>query len=341
MDKATLPARWWKRLPLRLSVRALMILILVAGGSFGWVVNQARLQREAVAAIEGCNGGVWYYGHSPFSREPPAPEWLRRWLGVDFLGAVEDVDFSYSLPDGSPGPQFRAALARLPNLSRLRELWLHGETATDFGLVHIQGLTRLEYLEINWSADGVTDVGVACLKRLTNLKILTIQDTRMTDQGVAHLGKLSRLESLMIDRNPITDEGLAKLRSLTRLKYLHVGGARVEEDKGVYIKTFRSDEITDAGLVHLKGLTELRGLGIEGTGVTDQGLRHLEGLSKLTHLYIAGTRITDAGAKTLQQAIPGLKIHRKPAPIEAPEIPPPDEEAEDRQTDGAPRGGSA
>jgi len=52
MDQATLPLRWWKRTPLRLSVRALMVLILVLGGWLGWVVNQARLQREAVAALD-------------------------------------------------------------------------------------------------------------------------------------------------------------------------------------------------------------------------------------------------------------------------------------------------
>jgi len=234
------------------------------------------------------------------------------------------VTFTHSPPGVGPGPQVQAALTHLANLSCLRDLELHGETAIDSGLACIQGLTRLKDLRIDWCADGVTNAGVAYLERLKNLKTLVLQDTRMTDQGVAHLGKLSRLEILMIDRNRITDAGLAKLRPLKGLKLLYVGGAREEEDQDGSIETLRSDEITDAGLVHLKGLTNLMVLGIERTGVTDQGMRHLEGLRKLKQLYIGGTRITDAGARALQRAIPGLKIQREPTSFEAPEIPPPD-----------------
>jgi hypothetical protein len=228
------------------------------------------------------------------------------------------------LSDGTPNPQVQIALARLANLSWLRDLELHGESAIDSGLAHIRGLTRLEYLQIGWYADGVTDAGVAYLERLRNLKALELQGASMTDEGVAHLGKLSRLEILKIDRNPITDAGPAKLGPLMGLKLLYVGGARQQEDEEGAIRTFRSDEITDAGLVHLKGLTELRTLSIEGTGVTDQGLQHLVGLRKLTDLYVGGARITDVGAKALQRAIPGLRIHREPTSIEAMEIPAPD-----------------
>jgi hypothetical protein len=38
---------------------------------------------------------------------------------------------------------------------------------------------------------------------------------------------------------------------------------------------------------------------------------------------IAETRISDTGAKALIKVIPGLKIHREPTSLEAPEILPP------------------
>ena len=37
---------------LRLSVRALMVLVLITGGGLGWLVYSARIQRDAIAAIQ-------------------------------------------------------------------------------------------------------------------------------------------------------------------------------------------------------------------------------------------------------------------------------------------------
>lgn len=321
MDRATSPSRWRRYLPLRVSMRVLMGLVLVLAGGFGWLAERARLQREAVAALKRCKASVWYYGHSRPSRRPPAPEWLRRWLGDDYLGSVEEVQFSDDGPVVPPRPVVQDALAHLEDLTKLRTLVLHGESAIDAGLAHIGGLTRLEELRVDYYAYGVTDAGVAHLEGLKNLKSLALQGTRMTDAGVARLATLSRLEHLAIDQNHITDVGLAQLRRLKNLKSLWIGRAYEKVVDGD-LETFRSDEITDAGLVHLAGLNNLKNLSIEGTGVTDRGLRHLEGLRKLKDLYIAGTRITIAGEQALKRAIPGLTIHRKLTWPEGLEIPP-------------------
>ncbi len=44
----------------RISVRALIVLVLVAGGWMGWLVQSARRQRAAVAAIQRSDGYVEY-----------------------------------------------------------------------------------------------------------------------------------------------------------------------------------------------------------------------------------------------------------------------------------------
>src|SRR5690349_5325890 len=54
------PRRWWKRLPVRLSLRALMFLVLVLGGGLGWVVHRAHVQRDAVAAVMKAHGHIGY-----------------------------------------------------------------------------------------------------------------------------------------------------------------------------------------------------------------------------------------------------------------------------------------
>ena len=50
----------WPERYLRLSVRAMIGLILLLALGFGWIANRAGVQREAVAAIERAGGKVWY-----------------------------------------------------------------------------------------------------------------------------------------------------------------------------------------------------------------------------------------------------------------------------------------
>src|SRR4051812_27595650 len=98
---------WWRRLRLRLSVRALMVVVLVLGGAFGWIAHLARLarvQRDAVAAIRKAHGSVLYDwqmegeevrvipGTNRISNEVPwVPKWLVDRLGVEYFGDVSQV----------------------------------------------------------------------------------------------------------------------------------------------------------------------------------------------------------------------------------------------------------
>jgi hypothetical protein len=78
----------WRR-GLRLSVRTLMVLVLVLGGGFGWIVHRAKLQRDAVVAIEQAGGHVYYEwqlqnGQIVSNGQPRWPKWLVDRLGVDY-----------------------------------------------------------------------------------------------------------------------------------------------------------------------------------------------------------------------------------------------------------------
>jgi hypothetical protein len=50
---------WWRHL--LFSVRGLLVLVLLIGAGLGWTVRNARIQREAVAAIKSAGGGVTYH----------------------------------------------------------------------------------------------------------------------------------------------------------------------------------------------------------------------------------------------------------------------------------------
>ncbi len=58
MSARRLPKTW--RRWLRTSVRGLCVLVLAIGAGLGWVVHQAHDQRDAVAAIKGVGGSVFY-----------------------------------------------------------------------------------------------------------------------------------------------------------------------------------------------------------------------------------------------------------------------------------------
>ncbi len=96
------PTSWRRRL--RLSVRALMVIVLITGGGIGWLMYRARVQRDAVAAIQRA-GGLTYYDwdmrdiNTPDfnllvanrSRQPKWRKWLIERIGPDYLGTVRSV----------------------------------------------------------------------------------------------------------------------------------------------------------------------------------------------------------------------------------------------------------
>src|SRR5262245_42630968 len=80
---------WWNRL--RLSLRGLIALVLLIGGGMGWMVRSARVQRDAVAALERTPSAVFYdwqrvkigsLSGYKLDAAPPWPRWLGDPLGV-------------------------------------------------------------------------------------------------------------------------------------------------------------------------------------------------------------------------------------------------------------------
>jgi hypothetical protein len=149
-----------------------------------------------------------------------------------------------------------------------------------------------EPIHARLSYSRARDETLAQLHRLSGLKRLDCNATRISDAGLVHLRDMTSLEWLWIAGTPVTDSGLAELKGLTRLRELGLNGT----------------QITDAGLVHLKEMTELRELWLNGTGVTDEGLVHLKDLTSLARLFLRGTQVSEEGIADLKRAIPGLQV---------------------------------
>ena len=112
--------RWYHRL--RVSTRSLIILVLLIGGSIGWLTRSARMQRQAVIAIQRAGGFVVYdsgltENRSSIARGPWAPYWLVDHLGIDYFAHVSRVRFLMDCPEDG--------LVPLASLTRPISLQIH------------------------------------------------------------------------------------------------------------------------------------------------------------------------------------------------------------------------
>jgi internalin A len=223
---------WWRYL--RLDLRGLMVLILIVGAWLGGLARSARIQRDAVAAIQRAGGSVAYDWQLNTKGDfiPGSMPWVPRWLvdnlGVDYFGHVVFVNLGKRGSGGNPGSD--AELAHIGNLSRLETLNLDVTRVTDAGMAHLKGLTRLKGLTLG--ATEIGDAGLVHLEGLTSLQLLNLNSTRVSDAGLTHLQKLTDLQGLHLHRTAVTDGGLTHLVGLKRLQVLQLGGTQVT-DAGV------------------------------------------------------------------------------------------------------------
>jgi internalin A len=223
------PASRSPRRLLRLSVRGLIVLVLLLGGSMGWIVRSARIQHDAVAAIMRAGGLVkydqgWTKTNMVHSASAPKPGWLVNRIGVDYLSHVKVVWLNASLVGTD------LTLEQVGRLTSLQQLRLDESSVSDAGLAHLSALGNLA--QLNLEGTHISDAGLAHLKGLTKLSILDIDGTRVTDAGLVHLEGLTNLSTLRLDGTRVTDAGLVHLKRLTNLSELSLSGSKVT-DAGV------------------------------------------------------------------------------------------------------------
>jgi hypothetical protein len=219
-----------------LSLRALLIIVLVLGAWLGWFVRMARVQREAVAAIEKAGGSVAYdidwrnEGFNPYAR-PWTPmrlldgklwgtKWLIHHLGIDYFGSVVTADLIPSRAN-NPTRADDATLALVGQLARLQSLRLTGTAVTDAGLAYLAGLTSLRDLQMGNTQ--ITDAGLAHIRELVELRSVLLFNTRITDAGLEHLKRLPNLVLVDLARTRVTDDGVLELE---RASSSHPSGLR-------------------------------------------------------------------------------------------------------------------
>jgi Leucine Rich repeat len=222
MNDLPQPRTRWRLPRVRVSVRALMGVVLVLGVLLGWYVRSVRIQREAVAAIRRAGGSFaydWQWGHREqrtivYTGKPRAPSWLASIVPADYVANVVLVDLA--LRAGKrPDPADDETLAHVGRLGHLESLELSGTAITDAGLAHLKGLTGLRRLTLDRTL--VSDAGLAHLEGMTSLTSLNISGSRITDEGILALERASpRLWITCLEEWP---DAKAMSRSLADLDF--------------------------------------------------------------------------------------------------------------------------
>jgi hypothetical protein len=314
---------------LRLSVRALMLVVLTLALGLGWVVQRARVQREAVATIQKVGGNVVYdwqvlpngAAMNP-NGQPPGPKWLVERLGVDYFGDVIIVGL------GIGKPVTEADMELIGRLGKLRRLYAsRTEGLTDEGVARLRGLTHLEQLQLgrnkitgaslanfremtqlkdlDLSGVPLADADLVHLEGLTSLTGLTLTSTSVTDAGLAHLEGLVNLKSLVLPLTGIRGEGLKHLGRMTQLSRLNLTGNQIADLSslpplpGLKVLYLDRAPLGDSQFASLSKFPALETLYLLGTNVTDAGLASLGELKNLKSLRLSQTKVTDAGMPTI------------------------------------------
>ena len=79
---------------------------------------------------------------------------------------------------------------------------------TDAGLEHLKGFTNIRWLSIDNTK--ITDAGLENLH--TNLLVLNLRNTQITDAGLERVKGFTNLRRLILLETQVTDEGVNKLQ---------------------------------------------------------------------------------------------------------------------------------
>jgi hypothetical protein len=130
-------------------------------------------------------------------------------------------------------------------------------------------LARIVYFpgikELDLYGTEITDAGLPHMRRLTDLRVLSLACTKITDEGLTEVGEFVNLERLNLMGTSVSVAGLKSLRRLDHLATLELIGMNIEDDD----------------LSQLPDLPELRELDLRLTNVTRAGLRQLARFPKL------------------------------------------------------------
>jgi hypothetical protein len=201
--------------------------------SLGWMVQQARTEREAVAAIRSVGGDVGFNYQEVAPRtwssagRPSGPTWLRNAIGPEYFDTPVRI-MLYRTPRVQ---SWIDGFNRLPNVGTLL---LSGRHVTDDTLSKLHASKAL--VELHLSGAAITNDGLKSITKFPRLRWLVLNDTSVSDEGIAIVSSLNMLEELNLRNTKVSDDAVQSLTGLPRLKKIDLRGTQVTDDGATKIR---------------------------------------------------------------------------------------------------------
>lgn len=238
------------RLPLRFSLRTLLVVMLVCGvllGAFARAHSRAQRQRQIIAAAAEVGGHVRYDFECYSQSWLYAPQrWLAPRVGPDLVGNVLILNYQTAEP-----ASWRESLQSAADLQTIEYLSAcgHGLTAADveqlgrctalkqLNLLHARDLPdlkplgklrQLAQLGLN-SCSGVKGAKLSALRELQRLKTIDLCGSDATDEVARELAKLPMLDEINVEFSQITHTGLLELGKSQSLRVVHIDDTQAEQ----------------------------------------------------------------------------------------------------------------
>ena len=161
------------------------------------------------------------------------------------------------------------------------------------GLARLRDLDNLLLLSAQWTATD--DEGLSQIQGIVSLRLLRLNWSNVTDGGLKYIDRLPDLLMLYLSGTKITDAAAARLTRLEQLSALQISHT----------------EISDSSVSQLAPLKDLTHLGLDATDITDDCIPVLKTLTKLQYLNVSETSLTRDGLLELSEALPDCRIVQK------------------------------
>jgi hypothetical protein len=178
--------------------------------------------------------------------------------------------------------------AKIPEKADSVSLW--GPGITDEVLVNVARVSSITMLYA--SNTSITDLGLAELKKLPKLRMLSILGSVAHGSGLDGLADSGKLTNLSFSATHLDSDGVRMIAKIKSLKSLELHAVLVKE--------------TD--LFPLRDLIELGSINLGYAEVTDWSVSWLPYLKKLRQIDIGNTRVTKHGVRQLRKFIPGIRV---------------------------------
>lgn len=91
----------------------------------------------------------------------------------------------------------------------------------------------IDTIALSLENSRVTNVGVASLSRLNDLRCLDLDGTVITDEALRAIACIRSIEELWIEGTGVTDAGLSYLKELENLRFLSVAYCDAVSDQAI------------------------------------------------------------------------------------------------------------